>query len=90
MHQLTAKIGAHGRVNHGGAVSNWEACRNTPTREQYEKLCDAILETGKVESMPIYEDVIRPFKTNGSDKYTDVWDFPSVRPYKNKHPAENP
>jgi site-specific DNA-methyltransferase (adenine-specific) len=90
MHQLTAKIGAHGAVNHGGAVSNWEAGRNTPAKEQYEKLRDAILETGKVEDMPVYEDVIRPFKTNGSDKYTDIWDFPSVRPYKDKHPAEKP
>jgi site-specific DNA-methyltransferase (adenine-specific) len=90
MHQLTAKTGAHGAVNHGGAVSNWEAGRNTPSKDQYEKLRDAILETGKVTDMPIYEDVIRPFKTNGSDRYTDIWDFPSVRPYKNKHPAEKP
>ena len=27
MHELTAVIGAHGKVNHGGAVSNWEAGR---------------------------------------------------------------
>jgi adenine-specific DNA-methyltransferase len=90
MNQLTGKIGAHGAVNHGGAVSNWEAGRNTPAKDQYEKLRDAILETGKVTDMPIYEDVIRPFKTNGSDRYTDIWDFPSVRPYKDKHPAEKP
>jgi site-specific DNA-methyltransferase (adenine-specific) len=45
MHQLTALVGAHGRVNHGGAVSNWEAGRNIPSREQYIKLCDALIGT---------------------------------------------
>jgi len=90
MHQLTAAIGAHGKVNHGGAVSNWEAGRNTPSREQYDKLCKALINTGKVKSMPPYEDVIRVFKVDGSREFTDVWTFPSVRPYKGKHPAEKP
>lgn len=90
MHQLTAMIGAHGRVNHGGAVSNWEAGRNTPSPDQYNEICKAILGTKKVESMPPYEDVIRPFIINGSKEFTDVWNFPSVRPYKGKHPAEKP
>lgn len=90
MHQLTAKIGAHGKVNHGGAVSNWEAGRNTPSREQYEKMCKALIETERVESMPPYEDVIRIFTMDASKEFTDVWTFPSVRPYKGKHPAEKP
>lgn len=90
MHELTAKIGAHGRVNHGGAVSNWEAGRNTPSREQYEKMCKALLETRKLESMPPYEDVIRVFSIDASKEFTDVWTFQSVRPYKGKHPAEKP
>ncbi len=90
MHQLTALVGAHGKVNHGGAVSNWEAGRNTPSREQYEKISAAILATGKVESMPLYEEIIRVFRINGSKEFTDVWSFPSVRPYKGKHPAEKP
>ena len=90
MHQLTAKVGAHGKVNHGGAVSNWEDGRNTPSREQYEKIRKALMETGKVEPMPPYEDVIRPFVMDGSKEFTDVWNFPSVRPYKGKHPAEKP
>lgn len=90
MHELTAKIGAHGRVNHGGAVSNWEAGRNTPSREQYNNMCEALLTTGKISSMPRYEDVIRPFSMDGSKEFTDVWTFPSVRPYKGKHPAEKP
>lgn len=90
MHQLTAKIGAHGKVNHGGAVSNWEDGRNTPSREQYEKIRVAIMDTGKVEFMPPYEDVIRPFSMDGTKEFTDIWTFPSVRPYKGKHPAEKP
>ncbi|NJL88953.1 MAG: helix-turn-helix domain-containing protein [Coleofasciculaceae cyanobacterium SM2_1_6] len=88
--ELTAMIGAYGKVNHGGAVSNWEAGRNTPSREQYEKVCSAILETGKVKYMPPYEDVIRVFSVNASKEFTDIWTFPSVRPYKGKHPAEKP
>ena len=90
MHQLTARIGAHGKVNHGGAVSNWEDGRNTPSRDQYEKMRQALMATGKVEEMPPYENVIRPFVMDASREFTDVWTFPSVRPYKGKHPAEKP
>jgi len=90
MHELTARIGAHGKVNHGGAVSNWEAGRNTPSRDQYDKTCAALIGTGKVDSMPPYEDAIRPFVIDASKEFTDVWTFPSVRPYKEKHPAEKP
>lgn len=90
MHQLTARIGAHGKVNHGGAVSNWEDGRNTPSREQYDKICKALIETGKLETMPPYEDVIRVFNMDASKEFTDTWTFPSVRPYKGKHPAEKP
>jgi site-specific DNA-methyltransferase (adenine-specific) len=90
MHQLTARIGAHGKVNHGGAVSNWEAGRNTPSREQYERLCRALTDTGRVASMPPYEDVVRVFTIDRSREFTDIWTFQSVRPYKGKHPAEKP
>jgi len=89
-HELTGITGAFGSVNHGGAVSNWEIGRNVPSREQYEKICSAILATGKVKEMPRFEDVVRPFNMNGDLEFTDVWNFPSVRPYKGKHPAEKP
>src|SRR3989344_9205150 len=82
MHKLTQMVGAHGKVNHGGAVSNWEAGRNIPTLEQYNKICSALLETGKIEKMPPYGDAVRHFKTNGSENFTDIWNFRSVRPYK--------
>ena len=90
MHELTAITGAHGKVNHGGAVSNWEAGRNTPSRDQYDKMRAAILATGKVRSMPLYEEAIRVFTMDATKEFTDVWTFPSVRPYKSKHPAEKP
>lgn len=89
-HQLTELTGAYGRINHGGAVSNWEAGRNTPSELQYKKICEAILCTGKVKKMPAYEDVIRVFNMDRLQQFTDVWDFKSVKPYKGKHPAEKP
>lgn len=89
-HQLTEYTGAYGKVNHGGAVSNWETGRNVPSKEQYQKICKAFLETGKIKVLPPYEDVIRPFNVNKEVEFTDVWDFYSVRPYKGKHPAEKP
>jgi len=89
-HDLAEVIGAYGRVNHGGSVSNWEAGRNIPSREQYAKMCDALIATGKIQTMPRYEDVVRPFIIDGTKEFTDVWTFPSVRPYKGKHPAEKP
>ena len=89
-HALTELTGAYGKVNHGGAVSNWEAGRNVPSKEQYQRICEALLSTGKVSDMPAYEDLIRPFNVSKDIEFTDVWNFASVRPYKGKHPAEKP
>ena len=90
MKDLTEFTGDYGAVNHGGAVSNWEAGRNVPSREQYAKICEGLISTGKIMSMPPYEDLIRPFEANAHIEFTDVWDFYSVRPYDGKHPAEKP
>lgn len=87
---LTEMTGDHGKVNHGGAVSNWEAGRNIPCKEQYQKLCKALLSTGKVNELPPFENVIRTFEVNSNVEFTDVWNFNSVRPYQGKHPAEKP
>jgi len=89
-HQLTELTGSYGKVNHGGSVSNWEAGRNIPSIDQYEKICEAFINTKKVDSMPDYEDVIRKFEVTADIEFTDVWNFNSVRPYKGKHPAEKP
>jgi adenine-specific DNA-methyltransferase len=87
--QLTELIGEYGRVNHGGAVTNWEAGRNIPSREQYQKLVEALAEYG-VAGMLDYNDLIRPMNVNKDVEFTDVWNFMSVRPFKGKHPAEKP
>lgn len=90
-YELAEKIGAYGKINHGGAVCNWEDGRNTPSREQYDRVRDALFETGKIPRLPPYEDAVRPFLIDGTKEYMDVWtSFPSVRPYKGKHPAEKP
>lgn len=90
MHALTEATGAYGKVNHGGAVANWEAGRNIPSEEQYNKIKDTLIATGKISEMPSYEDVVRPMMLTNDIEYTDVWDFPSVRPFRGKHPAEKP
>lgn len=89
-HKLTEITKSYGKVNHGGAVSNWETGRNVPSRDQYDKICNAIIKTRKVKHMPPYEDVIRPFQVDATKEFTDIWTFPSVKPYKDKHPAEKP
>jgi site-specific DNA-methyltransferase (adenine-specific) len=89
-HQLTELVGAYGKVNHGGAVSNWETGRNIPSEEQYGKIKAALEATGRVSDLPEYEDVVRPFRVSRHVEYTDVWTFPSVRVYRGKHPAEKP
>lgn len=81
---------SYGKVNHGGAVSNWEAGRNIPSKEQYTKIIKALLDTGVVDELPAYEDMIRPFNVNGEIEFSDVWTFPNVRQYRGKHPAEKP
>jgi DNA modification methylase len=40
--ELCGVIGAHGEVNHGGAVSNWENGFSCPTLEQWVALKDAL------------------------------------------------
>ena len=83
-HALTGAIGAHGRVNHGGAVSNWEAGRNAPSAEQWERL-RAVL-----TSLPPYGEAVRPFSLSAGAAYEDVFAHRPVRPHRGKHPAEKP
>ena len=87
---LTEAVGAYGKVNHGGAVSNWETGRNVPSREQYERIVKAFQDTGVVTGMLPYNDIVRPMFLSNEVEFTDVWTFSSVRPFKGKHPAEKP
>ena len=79
----TAAAGAHGAVNHGGAVSNWEQGLNAPSREQYERLAVAC-------PLPPYERAIRHFSVSPDVPYTDVWTYETVNTYPGKHPCEKP
>lgn len=88
--ELTELTGEYGKVNHGGAVANWEAGRNVPSEDQYARICEAIIGTGKVESMLDYRNLVRPFLNGDTEPFTDIWEYPNVRPYKGKHPAEKP
>lgn len=88
--ELTEITGAYGKINNGGAVSNWETGRNIPSRSQYQKISEAICSTGKIRFFPAYEDVIRAFNIDPRQPFIDAWDFMNVRQYKGKHPAEKP
>jgi adenine-specific DNA-methyltransferase len=100
MKDLTAAVGSHGAVNHGGACSNWERGYNVPTREHYDRLqevypgCfDREYEDLRREYEDLrreYEDLRRPFNATPDAPYTDVWDFPTVSQYPGKHPTEKP
>jgi len=81
--KLAEIIGAYGKTNHGGSVSNWENDLNIPTEEQYNKL-------KKLLTLPNRCDVIRTFNCKSDIQYTDVLHYKTVRPYKGKHPCEKP
>lgn len=89
MKDLAEVTKSYGKINHGGAVANWEAGRNIPSKEQYDKLKIALTEAG-VSDIPDYEDMIRPFNVCKDVEFTDVWTFENVRQYRGKHPAEKP
>jgi len=76
-------LGAYGKTNHGGSVSNWENDRNIPTKEQYVKL-QTLFE------LPFRNDMIRTFNCKSHIQYTDVLHYKTVKPYKGKHPCEKP
>ena len=69
--QLTELIGAYGKVNHGGAVCNWESGRNIPDKEQYQKMSDVFNDKIGIP-LPPYEDSIRPFMVNSLIEFTDT------------------
>ena len=87
--QLAEITKSYGKVNHGGAVANWEAGRNIPSRDQYSKIKKALTDKG-VTGIPDFEDIIRPFNVSKNVEFTDVWTFETVKQYKGKHPAEKP
>jgi adenine-specific DNA-methyltransferase len=90
--QVTEAIGAYGKVNHGGAVSNWLQGYNLPTKAQYEAM-RTYFNSRNCRTDYLhreYEDLRRPFTVSASVPYTDVWDFATVPAAPGKHPAEKP
>lgn len=92
MKQLTEAVGAYGKVNHGGACSNWENGKNVPTIDQYKKIqmafagCfDREYEDLKTE----YEGLRRFFDCKTGEQFTDVWNF-SAPSSNHGHPTEKP
>jgi len=69
-----------------------------PTAENYQWLRDLFNSrnsggylTREYEDLRTeYEDLRRPFSVTADVPYTDVWDFPTVKPYAGKHPCEKP
>jgi len=77
--ELTGLIGAYGRVNNGGSVSNWEADRNIPSEIYINKM------EQRVGKLP------RPRKFYApASGYGDVWEHPLVPQRPGKHPCEKP
>lgn len=93
MKDLTAAVGAHGAVNHGGACSNWENGFNVPTLDHYNKLqtiFPGCFDREYEDLRREYEDLRRPFNVSPDVPYTDVWTFPTVQAYPGKHECEKP
>jgi adenine-specific DNA-methyltransferase len=104
--EVTEAIGAYGKVNHGGAVSNWLQGYNIPSPEQYDAMrtffntrnCRTDYLRREYEDLRReyedlrreYEDLRRPFTVSARVPYTDVWDFATVAMTPGKHPCEKP
>lgn len=80
---LCERIGAHGEVNHGGAVCNWECGLNLPSKEHWEAMSSLL-------RLPSYEDAVRPFFATKDTPHTDTWTFKPVRQANLLHPCEKP
>lgn len=96
--QWQAMRGTKGQTpGHWFSESQW--CM--PTREHYEFLTSVIgaeyvprpFEDLRMEYESLageYEDQRRPFNVTDRALSVDVWHFPTVKPYKGKHPCEKP
>ena len=73
----------------------WEEGSSLPTKEAYERMRGVLngcggeyLRREYEELRREYEELRRPFALNGLKD--DVWRFPTVAPYRGKHPCEKP
>ena len=75
----------------------WEEGASLPTAETYERMRSALNRDGgdylrrEYEDLRReYEDLRRPFTITDRALSTDLWNFPTVKPYPGKHPCEKP
>jgi len=93
--EVAGAIGAYGKVNHGGAVSNWETGYNFPSKEQYEAIREYLNSKNGDEYLRHeyeylrheYEDLRRPFYAG---ILTDVWVGPAISAAHKTREAEKP
>jgi site-specific DNA-methyltransferase (adenine-specific) len=97
--QVTEAIGAYGEVNHGGAVSNWLAGANIPTKAHYEAMRVFFnTRNGQTDHLRReyedlrreYEDLRRPFALKTHMLDSEIWAFPTLPPSPDRHPCEKP
>jgi adenine-specific DNA-methyltransferase len=91
--EVTEAIGAYGKVNHGGAVSNWLLGYNIPSKAQYEAMRAYFNSRASQEYSYLrqeYEDLRRPFTLSAPVPFTDCWDFTTVPYTHGKHPCQKP
>jgi len=97
--EVDAFLGTNGMAGHYFGASQWAL----PTEDVYEQL-RVLFNRGERDDhlrreyedlrreyedlRREYEDLRRPF--SASDEATDVWNFPTVKPYAGKHPCEKP
>jgi len=69
----------------------WEEGSSIPSPDDFVRAMRACGSADDDEDLRReYEDLRRPFSVTADVPYTDVWDFPTVQPYKGKHPCEKP
>jgi site-specific DNA-methyltransferase (adenine-specific) len=91
---VDAHLGTNGMAGHYFGGSQWAL----PTESVFGKLREIIPFRREYESLRAeyeslraeYESLRRPFAITDRARSTDVWDFPTVKPYKGKHPCEKP
>ncbi len=69
----------------------WEEGSSIPSMGDFQRAMTVCGKSGDYARLRAeYESLRRPFSVTADVPYTDVWDFPTVKPYAGKHPCEKP
>lgn len=77
-------------LNNKGGQEYFSISYEKLSSEEHDNMYKAKQNTDYLHINNVYIELRRPFNVSNEVQYTDVWNFKSVRPYKNKHPAEKP